>query len=268
MNSSMKWVFVAVCACACTPEAQAQNVAQQVKSTRDGTVNMLFASQPGVCGDGETFISTGETDDDGNHATYRQTRGGLNTTYGYSDYRRRPCNEGPVRVALHVTNGEVDDIDTYVGGHYPENAITVSAKSAVDYLLSLAESSSSTVGKHAIFPTIIADSVEPWPQLLHIAKNESVAREVRKNAVFWLGQAAGDKTTAGLKSLLSDDDTEIRKQAVFALSQLRGDQSVGALIDVVKTNKDPQVRKTALFWLAQKNDPRVLALLEDILIKN
>ncbi|HEX6558609.1 MAG TPA: HEAT repeat domain-containing protein, partial [Longimicrobiales bacterium] len=65
-----------------------------------------------------------------------------------------------------------------------------------------------------------------------------------------------------------DDDVEIRKQAVFALSQLKGDQSLDALMEVARNSKDPQVRKNALFWLSQKDDPRVLALFEEILLKN
>jgi HEAT repeat protein len=172
-----------------------------------------------------------------------------------------------VRVDLTVENGNVVELETFVGGRAPQPALTVSTRAAVDYLLALAERSGEPVGKHAILPALLADSVEPWPRLLQIAKNENAASQVRKSAIFWLGQAAGDKATQGLKSLLSDEDVEVKKSAVFALSQIRGEQSVTALIDVVRTSKDKEVRKSALFWLSQKNDPRVLALFEDILLK-
>jgi HEAT repeat protein len=168
---------------------------------------------------------------------------------------------------LTVENSTVVDVETFVGARPPESAITVSTRAAVDYLLTLAERASEPVGKHAILPALLADSVEPWPRLLQIAKNENVDSDVRRSAIFWLGQAAGDKATQGLKSLLSDDDEDVKKSAVFALSQMRGEQSVTALIDVVRTSKDKEVRKSALFWLSQKNDPRVLALFEDILLK-
>jgi HEAT repeat protein len=171
-------------------------------------------------------------------------------------------------VELSVQDGVVARVKTFVGAP-PANATTVSTRAAVDYLLMLAERSpSSKVGKDAILPTLLADSVEPWPRLLQIARNGRITTEVRKSAIFWLGQAAGSKATPGLKSLLSDDDREVRKSAVFALSQLKGDESVTALIDVVKTSKDREVRKSALFWLGQKDDPRVIALFEDILLKN
>ena len=40
-----------------------------------------------------------------------------------------------------------------------------------------------------------------------------------------------------------------------------------ALIRVVKTNKDPEIRKKALFWLGQSRDPRALQLIEELLAK-
>jgi hypothetical protein len=249
-------------------KACGQDIAQQVRQTRDGEVQLLFASKPGTCGDGRTFISTGGVDEEGNQTTFMQTGRGFNTTRGSGNYHYRKCDEGPVRVVLSVANGNVTEVETFVGRVPDGVASRVSARAAVDYLLGLAERGSERVGKHAILPALLADSVEPWPRLLQIAKNTSVDKDVRRMAIFWLGQAAGDKATQGLRSLLSDEDAEVKKAAVFALSQLRGEESVSALIDVVKTSKDKEVRKSALFWLSQKNDPRVLALFEDILLKN
>jgi len=62
-------------------------------------------------------------------------------------------------------------------------------------------------------------------------------------------------------------DREIREQAVFALSQRPKDEGVPALIRVARTNKDPEIRKRALFWLGQSGDPRALALFEELLTK-
>jgi hypothetical protein len=259
-------VFAAALAFACAGGVHGQEIAQQVKQTRNGTVRLIFASKPGTCGDGATFISTG-IDEEGRHSRFHQTRGGWNTTTGAGGYDPTRCEAGPVRVDLTVNNGVVTDLETYVGARWPQPANVVGTRAAVDYLLSLAEKSAASAGKHAILPALLADSVEPWPQLLRIAKNENAAREVRKSAIFWLGQAAGDKATEGLKSLLTDADLEVKKQAVFAISQLRGEQSVSALIEIVRTSKDKEIRKNALFWLSQKNDPRVIALLEEILLE-
>ena len=50
---------------------------------------------------------------------------------------------------------------------------------------------------------------------------------------------------------------------VVALSQRPRDQAVPALISVARTNRDPEIRKKALFWLGQSNDPRALNLFEE-----
>ncbi|HUE77806.1 MAG TPA: HEAT repeat domain-containing protein, partial [Gemmatimonadota bacterium] len=61
------------------------------------------------------------------------------------------------------------------------------------------------------------------------------------------------------------EDDEIRDAAVFGLSQLPRDQAVELLIDVVRTVPDARVRSRALFWLAEFDDPRAIALFEEIL---
>ena len=105
--------------------------------------------------------------------------------------------------------------------------------------------------------------------LLAIAKNTAAPTSNRKDAVFWLSQEAGDAATKGLSELADDEgqDREVRDQAVFALSQLPNDKGVPILIRLARFNKDPLVRRKALFWLGQSDDPRALALFEEILTK-
>ena len=75
------------------------------------------------------------------------------------------------------------------------------------------------------------------------------------------GKIAGTITDA----LDNDPDTEVKKRAVFALSQLPKDDGVPKLIDVARKNRNPEVRRQAMFWLGQSNDPRALAFFEDVL---
>ena len=72
-----------------------------------------------------------------------------------------------------------------------------------------------------------------------------------------------------MDSLVSDEkgDRDIREHAVFALSQRPKEEGVPILIRIAKTNKDPEIRRRALFWLGQSEDPRALALFEEILTK-
>jgi HEAT repeat protein len=127
----------------------------------------------------------------------------------------------------------------------------------------------SRASEKAIFPAVLADSVTIWPDLLKIAKSDHVSRKVRRSAVFWLGEAAGDAATRGLTDLVDDGgaDHEVRETAVFALSQRPHDEGVPALIRIVKENKDPDLRRKAIFWLGQSDDPRALSLFEELLTK-
>jgi hypothetical protein len=38
-------------------------------------------------------------------------------------------------------------------------------------------------------------------------------------------------------------------------------------MEVARTNRNPEVRKQAMFWLGQTKDPRAIKFFEDILLK-
>jgi hypothetical protein len=42
------------------------------------------------------------------------------------------------------------------------------------------------------------------------------------------------------------------------------DEGMPKLIEVAKTNRNREVRKQAMFWLGQSNDPRALEFLEQV----
>jgi HEAT repeat protein len=105
------------------------------------------------------------------------------------------------------------------------------------------------------------------PTLIPLARTNP-DRDVRRQAIFWLGQKAGTKAAGELRRAVDEDpDEEVRQHAVFAISQLPQDRSVPMLIELVKTHKSREVRKRAMFWLAQTDDPRALDLIESILVR-
>jgi hypothetical protein len=255
-------ILLAVVATPIAP-ATSQSLTSRVRNARDGEVRIAFAAREGICGDGETFIRD-------------RNRDGFITMRNWSgrgrNWRDRPCEDGPVRVALRVRDGEVRSAKVYVGGEWRESSnVTdlgeIGAAQAAHGLLELARSTSG--GSDLLFPATIADSVTIWPDLLSLARDKDAARSSRKQAVFWVSQAAGDKVADGLRDLVADDDEdrEVRESAVFALSQLPREEGVPILIRVARTNRDPEIRKKALFWLGQSEDPRALALFEEILTK-
>lgn len=246
-----------------------QPLERRIATAPDGIVRLTFAAREGVCGDGRGSVSM--NCEDGNCGHYTVNVG--NRDWNEVEY---DCDAGPVRVSLRVAGGRVTSLRTYVGGRWRVTSGTgvtdlgtVGAREATAYFLALAAKDSGNSAEHAIFPAILADSVTVWPDLLRIAKNERISRRTRRQAVFWLGQAAGDAATKGLSDLVDDNsaDRDVREQAVFALSQRPKDEGVPALIRIARENKDPELRRKAIFWLGQSDDPRALALFEELLTK-
>ena len=259
---------------AAASSAAGQGLAQRVAAAPDGAVRFTYAARPDVCGDGHTVYL-------GDAAITFTRSSSMNMSNGdrrddvIVDVCGRP-EAHTARLVLAVSGHRVRGVRAYVGGtwHAPEGPTTdlgtVPAPAAADYLVQLVSSAEVDGGSQAIFGAMVADSVEVWRGLLALAKNEQRPRRARESAVFWLAQAAGDSAAAGLNALVADStgDRDVRSQAVFALSQLPHDTGVPLLINVARTNRDPAIRRKALFWLGQSHDPRALNLFEELLLRN
>jgi hypothetical protein len=238
----------------------AQSLARRIASSPDGRVAFTFAARPGVCGDGRNFMRDGFGGSrivDADRDDYWNSRGD-----------DRPCRRGPVRVVATMSGGEVVRLRTFAGTPVPDDGARdlgdVPVREAVQYLAGLAERGTGRVAADALFPTVIADSTDPWPRLLRLARDEDRSRATRREAAMWLGRGAAWKL--GLR----DDDeasaeAEVRQTAVFGLSQLPRERAVPELIAVARTGKHDDARAAALFWLGQTGDPRAFDLFEEIL---
>lgn len=104
---------------------------------------------------------------------------------------------------------------------------------------------------------------EQW--LMNIAVNDREDIELRKKALFWAGQSgAGLDAIIPLYSRISN--REMKEQVIFVLSQRHNNTAaVDKLIDIAKNDKDPELRKKAIFWLGQSRDPRVQQFLVDLI---
>jgi hypothetical protein len=230
----------------------AQDLVHRVAGLDEANLRVSFAARPGVCGNGGQGITIPDDHD--------------------SEEWVGDCERGPVRVSLRVRSGRVIDASTHVGGHWRTPTAgttdlgTLPAKEAASALLALAEHAEDGAGD-LITAATLADSATVWPTLIKFARDTTLATETRRQAVFWLGQAAGAAATRGLDSIALDTtgNLEVRKHAIFALSQRPADEGVPVLINIARTNPHAELRKTALFWLGQSEDPRAIALFEEIL---
>lgn len=104
--------------------------------------------------------------------------------------------------------------------------------------------------------------------LVGVAHNDK-SPHVRGQALFWLAQRAGQKVAESAinDAIANDPETEVKKKAVFALTQMPSGEGVPLLIQVARTNRNPEVRKQAMFWLGQSKDERALAFIEEVLAK-
>ncbi|HUQ48869.1 MAG TPA: HEAT repeat domain-containing protein [Gemmatimonadaceae bacterium] len=244
-----------------TQAAEAQSIASRVAAAPDGKVRITFPAKPEICGYNNS-ISRG-----GNNRMNWSSNESADVEYD------NECSTGPVRMVLWVDNGLVTKLRTHVGGNWrTASGVTdlgaVSAKDATDYLLALASTDRGSAGRDAILPMTLADGVVIWPGLVQLVRNDDRPLSTRKQAMFWLGAAAGDRLVGPRAHFAKEDDvTDVKKSAVFALSQRRNGEAVPALIEVARNNRDPEVRKSALFWLGQTMDSRAITLFEEILRK-
>jgi hypothetical protein len=111
---------------------------------------------------------------------------------GPSDLR---CVPGPARVALRVRRGAVEGVRLRVGGAWTRrdgagaDLGTVPAAEAAAYFLALAERAAPVgrargaeggAAEGAMFAAVVADSADPRPDLLRLARDASLGGEVRR----------------------------------------------------------------------------------------
>ncbi|MEP7325761.1 MAG: HEAT repeat domain-containing protein [Gemmatimonadota bacterium] len=115
-----------------------------------------------------------------------------------------------------------------------------------------------------IFSLSQMNSAENARFIMSIALNESEGIEMRKQALFWAGQQGGSITD--LVALYAKmTNPEMKEQLIFVYSQRNEKPAVDKLVDIARSDPDREMRKKALFWLSQSNDPRVAEILQQII---
>lgn len=244
------------------PTLGSGQIAEAVAATEDGRVRLAFELKPGVeiCDRG---IRMG-----GDRVRWR--------SYGRDDWRDDAgrCVTDVAEVDLEIRDGTVRDVEIVEPSDprpsdLRHDAGLVAAGDAFDFLVGLAYGgATSDAAEEAIFPATLVDVDEGWRSLIELAKDGSVDRGVRKNALFWVGQEAADAATEELSdvALAYDEEQDVRDAAIFALSQRPENQAIGSLIEIARSAEQAESRRSAMFWLAQSEDERVVDFFEEILL--
>jgi hypothetical protein len=240
-------------------DLSSQSLAQQVARVSDGTARVTYPTRPDVqiCDQG---IKMGE------HQMMWHSKGW--------DDEPANCRPGPAEIEVEVRGGSVTGIE--VIGRIQDRTDgttdlgTVSAQQAVDFLLDAARTGgpSGRGEEEAVFPAVLADVEAIWEDFLAMAQDRGVDKDVRTSALFWVGQEAASVVTEGLAEVAMDEeeDQEVREAAVFALSRRPANEGVPILMQVARTAREAETRRSAMFWLAQSDDERVFAFFEEVLL--
>jgi hypothetical protein len=101
--------------------------------------------------------------------------------------------------------------------------------------------------------------------LVHLAR-EGQDDELRAQSLFWLAQSRDPRAARWIREAIARDPAgEVREQGVFALSQL--ENSTHELLALLRESADRDVKRQAIFWLGQSDDPRATAEIERLLTR-
>jgi HEAT repeat protein len=101
--------------------------------------------------------------------------------------------------------------------------------------------------------------------LLRLAQDDDQRMDLRKDALFWAGQNHNAETSELIAVYPKLTNRELKRHYTFVLSQRREEQAVDKLIDIAKNDGDHEVRRQALFWLGQSNDPKATRFLREMI---
>ncbi len=199
---------------------------------------------------------------------------GLGNTTKESD---RVSDSIVTAIALHKDPAADRALDAFAAPSQPESTRrkavfwlgVARGRHGYDKVLEIVQKDSNDkVREHAVFALSQSKEKDAVPAIVEVARTDRSAH-VRGQALFWLAQTAQKKLASEsiANAIDNDPETEVKKKAVFALSQLSNGEGVTKLIEVARNNRNPEVRKQALFWLGQSKDPRALKFIEDVLMR-
>lgn len=100
--------------------------------------------------------------------------------------------------------------------------------------------------------------------LLEIAATPAEPMEVRTRALYWAGETelVNDRLLALYDRV---GEFEMKKQLLYVYAEMDFPASVEKLFEIARSEDDPELRRSALVWLAETDDPRVAEFLERII---
>lgn len=181
------------------------------------------------------------------------------------------CDAGPLQIDFRVSDGQVREVKAGRVSHR-EGAVEMGLTEPTlvsEYLVSMTyRGASDDAAEDGLFLSRLPRGADPTQGILRVARDRDLTAKVRKAGLFWAGQLATEVVVEPLRAVAVEDDAEqeVREAAVFALSQHQGDAATPALMELALEAPQPGTRRSAMFWLAQRDDPEVADFLADVIM--
>jgi TolA-binding protein len=107
-----------------------------------------------------------------------------------------------------------------------------------------------------IFAISQKENAESQRWLLQIAGDRNETVHIRKQSLFWAGQMKGSPQEF-FNLYETFTDPEMKEHLIFIYSQNQSRAAVDKLMQIARNDPSAELRKKAVFWLGQSNDPRV-----------
>lgn len=99
--------------------------------------------------------------------------------------------------------------------------------------------------------------------LIGRARDDNESLETRKKALFWAGQRELTPTKDLAAFYRGANESSLKEHAIFVLSQRNDEAALSELMRIARDDSDKRMRARAMFWLGQKDDPRVAKLIQE-----
>lgn len=178
-----------------------------------------------------------------------------NQSYGTSS--DSPLTDQLITFA-RISKGEVQDMRV-VGAQCPVDGggalVTwigaTDTEASLNWLQDVNRNSKSGARETALYAIALHQSPVATERLLELATEPG--NGMSREAIFWLGDARGDEGFMALNTLLDElPRGDKRREINFALAQNGTPDAIERLIEISRTDADPEQRSNALFWLAEE----------------
>lgn len=172
----------------------------------------------------------------------------------------RKASGGEVQLWARVEQGRIDRLETLSPDCVVRDTVTWHDLGLVTEAESLAWLRRNTPTdhrrQHELIAAIAAHAGDASSALLGETARSGDTVELRRTAIFWIGQLRiGDSREVLIELMHSDTDPAIREHAIFSYAHSPAGDRTEVLIGLVENPQRPmQDRKRALFWLAERGD--------------